>query len=222
MKITDIMPTDDAEYGSEQLFIAGQKGRGKSRLTDGIVRALPKTRDSKGKTHGWCVVILDSKLDWEHSVTPLGRRFYKRLPTTDLRLCPDGYYVYRPSTFPEKLDVGARKIFRTALLRRYCCIVVDEGGDFGGGSVIPELGKLFRQSRSKHCIVIFGCQRPTSVDLLAVTESTKLICFTLGWREDYERMAKSGYPEFIHPPDGQYDFNFYDRRQRRYVRVRQQ
>lgn len=221
MNIAELVPKDDAEYGAEQLFIAGQKGRGKSRLTDKIIRGLPRTYDKKGKEHGWCVVIIDSKLDWKFSLVPWGRQFYKRLPITDLRLVPDGYYVYRPTAFPEKADEGARKIFRTALQRRYCCIVIDEGGDFGGGSVIPQLGKLFRQSRSKHCIVIFGCQRPTAVDLLAITESTKLICFTLGWKDDYERMAKSGYPEFIHPPDGEHDFNFFDRRTRRYVRVRQ-
>lgn len=221
MKVSDLMPTDDAEYGAEQLFITGQKGRGKSRLTDRIIRAIPPATDTKRKEHGWCVVVIDSKQDWKYDRTPFGKGLYKRLPVTDLRVVPDGYYVYRPVTFPEKADAGARRVFRTALQRKYCVIVIDEGGDFGGGSVIPELGKLFRQARSKHVIVIFGCQRPTTVDLLAITESSRLICFTLGWREDYERMAKSGYPEFMQPPSGRYDFNFFNRLTGQYVRVRQ-
>lgn len=221
MQIADLVPRDEPEYGAEQLFIAGQKGRGKSRLEDKIIRAIPPTVDKKGKRHGWCVVIIDSKLDWEFSRVPWSRQFYKVLPTTDLRLVPDGHYVYRPKVYPEKADPGARRIFRTALRRKYCVVVIDEGGDFGGGSVIPELGKLFRQSRSKHVIVIFGCQRPTSVDLLAISESTRLICFILGWERDYERMEKNGYPEFANPPDGEHDFNFYNRRTRQYVRVQQ-
>lgn len=221
MKLADLAPADDADYGSEQLFIAGQKGRGKSRLTDKILRAIPPTHDKKGKAHGWCIVVVDSKQDWEHARTPFGKGLYRRLPTTNLRVVPDGFYVYRPTAYPERADAGARRIFRTALARRYCVIVVDEGADFGGGQAIPELGKLLRQGRSKHCIIIFGCQRPSGVTLLAITEANRLICFQLGWEDDYKRMATSGYPRFLEPPTGRYDFNYFNRMTGEYVRVRQ-
>ncbi|HEX9117830.1 MAG TPA: hypothetical protein VGA61_17310 [Anaerolineae bacterium] len=221
VKLAELLPTDTADYGAESMFICGQKGRGKSRLTDKIVRALPPTFDDRGKRHDWLVVIIDSKQDWKYSRVPWGKGLYKRLPSTNLRLVPAGYYVYRPTAFPEKTDLGARRIFRSALQRKYCVIVVDEGADFGGGQAVAELGKLMRQSRSKHVIVIFGCQRPTKVDLLAISEATRLVEFQLGWADDYDRMAKNGYAEFATPPAGRYDFNFYNRLTGEFVRVRQ-
>lgn len=223
VKLADLIPTDTADYGAESVFICGQKGRGKSRLTDKIVRAIPPAFDDRGKRHDWCVVVIDSKQDWKHDRLPFGRgrNLYKRLPSTNLRLVPAGFYVYRPTAFPEKTDLGARRIFRTALTRKYVVLVVDEGADFGGSQAVAELGKVLRQSRSKHVIVIFGTQRPTRVDLLAISEATRLIEFQLGWQDDYERMAKNGYAEFATPPAGRYDFNFYNRLTGEYLRVRQ-
>lgn len=221
VKLSDLAPTDTADYGAEHLFIAGQKGRGKSRLTDKLIRAIPPATDEKGKKHDWLVVVIDSKQDWKYSRSPFGKGLYHKLPTTNLRLVPAGFYVYRPSAFPEKLDQGARRIFRTALQRKYVVVVIDEGADFGGGQAVPELGKLMRQGRSKHCIIIFGTQRPARCDLLAISEATRLIEFQLGWADDYDRMAKNGYAEFANPPSGRHDFNFYNRLTGEYLRVRQ-
>lgn len=223
MRLQQLMPTDDAKYGSERMFIAGLSGTGKSTLIDKIVSAIPPATDAKGKQHGWCVVIIDSKRDWEF------RRFWQRegaryeaLPLTDLRFVPDGLYVYRPSQFPERNDAGARKIFRTCLQRQYCVIVVDELADFGATSGIPELGKMIRQGRSKHCIIICGTQRPAGIVLLAITEANKLIAFELGSKDDYDRLAKWGHLAFADPPDGEHDFNFFDRRSKRFIRIRQE
>lgn len=226
MQFTDLIPTDTAAYGAERAFICGQSGSGKSQLTDRMVRAIPKTRDKKGELHGWCVVIVDSKHDWEFR--PLwqrpgrGRPLYGALPFTDLRAVPDGYYVYRPKAFPERADQGARRIFRSCLMRKYCVIVVDEAADFGATAGIPELGKMIRQGRSKHCIIICGAQRPAGVVLLAITEANKLIQFQLGSKDDLDRMVKWGTPRFSEAPVGEHDFNFYDRRKRRFVRISQQ
>ena len=223
MKLSDLTPTDTADYGAERLFIAGQSGSGKSTLMQKIIAAIPPTRDSKGEPHGWCVVVIDSKQDWQYRriwQRGPGASRYRPLPVTDLRLVPDGYYVYRPKSFPERSDSGAQRIFRTALQRKYCVIVVDELADFGTGG-IPALGKLIRQGRAKHCIIIAGTQRPSGITLLAITEANKLICFGLGSRDDYDRVAKWGDSRFMQPPSGEHDFNFYDRRARRFVRVQQ-
>ena len=226
MQLAEIMPTDHADYGAERMFISGQSGSGKSTLERKIAEAIPPTRDKRGERHGWCVVVVDSKRDWEHDGVwrqLLGRRrsLWQRLPVTDLRLVADGYYVYRPVSFPERNDAGARRIFRSCLQRKYCVIVVDELADFGATAGIPELGKMIRQARSKHCIVIAGTQRPSGVVLLAITEANKLVSFELGSKDDYDRLAKWGQLNFAAPPSGEHDFNFYDRRSRRFVRVRQ-
>ena len=225
MRIADLTPTDDAQYGAERMFIAGESGSGKSTLTQKIVSAIPPTRDKAGKLHGWCVVIVDSKRDWEHRRFPWEKRDryqYSALPYTDLRFVPDGYYVYRPKSFPERADAGARRIFRTCLQRKYCVIVVDELGDWGGTAGIPELGKMIRQGRSKHCIIICGTQRPAGIVLLAITEANKLVCFQLGSRDDYDRLAKWASALFADPPDGEHDFNVFNRRTKRFTRVRQE
>lgn len=223
MNIADIAPTDDARYGAERVFIAGSSGTGKSMLTAKLIAAIPSARDKRGKAHGWCVVVVDSKHDWEYRRwwQREGASPWERLPLTDLRLVADGHYVYRPRTFPERADAGARRIFRTCLQRRYCVIVVDELADFGATAGIAELGKMIRQARAKHVIVICGTQRPTGVVLLAITEANKLFCFKLGSRDDYDRLAKWGDPHFAEPPSGVHDFNFFDRRSRRFVRVEQ-
>lgn len=226
MKLSDLTPTDDAQYGAERMFIAGESGSGKSTLIDKIVRAIPEATDKRGEAHGWCVVVVDSKHDWEHRSLlqrpGRGKPRYGALPVTDLRLVPDGYYVYRPRTFPERNDEGARRIFRSCLKRGYCVIVVDELADFGATAGIPELGKMIRQARSKHCIVICGTQRPAGVVLLAITEANKLVCFQLGSKDDYDRLAKWGQAGFALAPDGEHDFNFYNRRTKRFSRIRQE
>lgn len=230
MRLADLIPTDDAQYGAERMFIAGQSGSGKSTLTRTIAERIPPTRDKRGELHGWCVVVIDSKRDWDHDglwrqlatrIAGRPRGLWQALPVTDLRFVQDGYYVYRPKEFPERNDAGARRIFRTCLQRQYCVIIVDELADFGATSGIPELGKMIRQGRSKHCIIMCGTQRPAGIVLLAITEANKLAVFQLGSKDDLDRVAKWGYPAFATPPDGEHDFNYYDRRSRRFVRVRQ-
>lgn len=221
MKLSEIVPTDNAKYGAERLFIAGESGSGKSTLLGKLLASVPQTTDKRGKPRGWCVVVVDSKHDWEAKRTPWGRGRFLALPTTDLRFVPDGYYVYRTRTFPERADAGARRIFRTCLRRQYCVIVIDELADFGGTGGIAELGKMIRQGRAKHVVIMAGCQRPSGVVLLAITEATKLICFQLGSKDDYDRLSKWASPAFAVPPDGEHDFNFFDRRTKRFVRVAQ-
>ena len=223
MKLADLMPTDDAHYGAERMFIAGLSGSGKSTLEKRIAETIRPTRDKRGELHGWCVVVIDSKRDWEyrHWWQRRGANKWQALPVTDLRLVQDGYYVYRPSAFPERNDAGARRIFRSCLQRKYCLIIVDELADFGGQAGIPELGKMIRQGRSKHCIIVCGTQRPSGIVLLAITEAVKLVAFQLGSRDDYDRLAKWGDVNFAQPPSGPFDFNYYDRRTRQFVRVRQ-
>lgn len=228
MKLQELMPTDDAKYGAERMFVAGLSGTGKSTLEREIAEHIPPAKDSKGELHGWCVVVVDSKRDWEHRTLidkALGRNKRQRwqaLPATDLRFVPDGYYVYRPKSFPERNDAGARRIFRSCLQRRYCVIIVDELADFGATAGIPELGKMIRQGRSKHCIIICGTQRPAGIVLLAITEANKLAVFELGSKDDYDRLAKWGNINFSQPPTGEHDFNYYDRRSKRFIRVRQE
>lgn len=226
MNIADISPRQDADYGAERMFICGESGRGKSRLTKRIVEALPPMRDKRGHTHDLLVVVVDSKHDWPFARLPRlgkgdGKPRWQRLPFTDLRLVPPGFYIYRPSTYPESGDAGSQKIFLTALKRQFCVVVIDEAGDYSHGRSAAALGKLIRQGRAKNVIVMCGTQRPTGVVLLAITEAVILICFHLGSADDYDRLAKWGNPAFAEPPDGEYDFNLFNRRKKRFIRVRQ-
>lgn len=223
MTIDELIPTDDPQYGAERLSIFGQSGTGKSTLTEKICFAIPPSKDPKGELHKPCVVVIDSKHDWHFRRFPgIGRGGSKwlALPITDMRLVPPGYYVYRPSEYPESADMGARRIFKTALQRKYCTIVIDEGADWGTQGV-PELSKLIRQARSKHVRLVFGSQRPVAVTLLSITEATKLVCFGLGSRDDYKRLGQWGNEAFLVPPAGEHDFNYYNRRTKQFVRVRQ-
>lgn len=222
MKLDELLPSDDPKYGAERMFICGQSGTGKSTLTEKICFAIPSAKDEKGELHKPCVVVIDSKHDWKFRRLPWqsGAKWLA-LPTTDLRILPPGYYVYRPKEYPESADTGARRIFRTALKRKYCTVVIDEGADFGGAQGVPELSKLIRQARSKHVRVIFGTQRPVAVTLLAITEAIKIVCFGLGSKDDYKRLAQWGNEAFQDPPAGEHDFNFFNRRTKQFTRVKQ-
>lgn len=210
MRLSELAPACDRDWGAEQLFITGQKGTGKSTLTRKIIASLPSDE---------IVMLLDSKRDWDyrHWLTGTGGNpdAWRSAPTTDVRLLPAGRWVYRTS-YPDWTDAGALRVFSTALQvkkarRRGCTVVIDELGDFSTGGSTPRiLGKLLRESRSMWVRLIVGCQRPADVTLLAIQEATKVAAFHLANKDNRKRLADWVDPRFLENPPGWFDFNFAD------------
>lgn len=199
----DFLPRPD-----ERMFIAGQTGSGKTYLTERLLECLPPDE---------MVIIIDSKHGWnvKRSWFSKGNKpvllnqhpIYKR--GLALNSLEPGKYVYRPS-YPEMLDPMITKLFLWALKRGKITLDIDELGDFSRGpNVHQALGKVIRQGRQKKVRMLIGSQRPASIPLIALTESTKFAVFHLQSLEDRKRMAQWVNPIMINEVDG-HDFYFYD------------
>jgi len=193
----DILPNED-----EQLFIAGQKGAGKTTLIRRLL-ALPALRDE-------LVVIIDSKPDWDKLAPMFGRNKGNKPRKLDMRFLwtlnnikAKGIYVYqslpdRPAYDDpniERLIFWAIARFDKLKKKKGMTIVVDELADFSKGSyTTPAMSKLIRQGRSKKVRTILGSQRPSGIPQIAVDQAQRYAIFMLMNKNDRKRLA-----EWIHP-----------------------
>lgn len=200
MKLVDMLPKSD-----QQLFVAGQKGSGKSTFIRGLLDKLPKREltivfDTKGEwkaRHWW--------QHWKHGTHPA-----VFLPHTQIKRLAPGTYIFRPR-YPEYSDPRVGKILQGCLKRGHCTIVIDELTDFSHGpNPLPILGKVIRQGRWKHVRMMIGTQRPAGVPIIAITEAVKTACFRLKSADDRARMAKWCDPAMENMPPGRHDFWWVD------------
>jgi energy-coupling factor transporter ATP-binding protein EcfA2 len=202
MKIDELMPEPD-----EQLFVAGQKGSGKSTLIRKLLDKLPRDE---------LVIVWDTKGEWK------ARRRWQTwrreqaphllLPHTNVRLLRPAVYIFRPH-YPEYNDPRNERLLIGALKRGKCTLVIDEASDLSKGTwVLPSLGKVIRQGRWKKVRLIIGSQRPSGISALCMTEATKVAAFRMRKAEDRKRMATEVDPAMAAMPKGRYDFWWMDDR----------
>ena len=202
MKIDEMLPDRD-----EQLFVAGQKGTGKSTLIRKMLERLPASE---------LVIVFDTKGEWKCRRQWQRWRAEKvphvRLPHTNVRLLRPATYIFRPH-FPERADPRCTAILMRCLKRGKCTIVIDEASDFSTAtSILPALGKVIRQGRWKKVRLLIGSQRPSGISGLCMTEATKVACLRLRNDRDRDRMAKEVDPAMRDMPKGRHDFWWQDDR----------
>lgn len=198
MDIKDLLPEQD-----EQMFICGMKGAGKTTFVKNLIRPIAKKQ---------LVIIIDSKPEWENLVPMFGNGEYHKLNPRFLFMLRKestrGIYVYQcDPNVKAHSDKNVDKIIRWAIARGKfkkkrkkpnCTIYVDEFGDFSKGHTTSYMmDKLLRQSRSKNIRLIIGTQRPSGIDLKAITEARTFVVMTLQHLADRKRMAQEVHPYML-------------------------
>ena|SRR5487761_174739 len=210
----DILPEE-----TEQIFICGQKGSGKTTLIKRLLNLLPNE----------LIIIIDSKPDWEDLAPMFGRnktgkprkldmRWLWRLNSKDAK----GIYVYQcPTDRPAWADSNVERLIFWAIARFDrikkwtgkkvgLTIVVDELGDFAKGSyTTPAMSKLIRQGRSKRVRTFLGSQRPSGIPQIAVDQAQRFCVFMLMNEADRKRLAAWIHPKLIQMATGR-DFWYYE------------
>lgn len=208
----DILPNKD-----EQLFIAGQKGAGKTTLIRRLL-ALPALKDE-------LIIIIDSKPDWDNLAPMFGpnkknrpRKLNMRFLWTLNDIRAKGVYVYQThDTIPAYNDGNvdiiifwAMKRFKKLKKKKGMCIVVDELADFSKGSyTTPGMSKLIRQGRSKEVRTILGSQRPSGIPQTAVDQAQRYAIFMIMNKNDRKRLAEWVHPGFMNMAHNR-DFWYYE------------
>lgn len=189
MNYSDLCPA-----ASERMLIVGRTGSGKSTLTKHLLETLSKDE---------LIIIFDTKQEYDIGnafTRALGRTLYRPLPTVNLKRLESGVFIYQPS-YPEIRDVKVPRILNSALKRKKCTIVIHEINDFSrGGYVLPVLGKVIRQGRSKDVRMFLETQRPAGMPLIALTEANRVACFRLRSLDDRKRMAQWVDPHMMDIP----------------------
>ena len=198
MEFDDLLPKED-----EQMLVVGMKGTGKTTFIKNLVRVIEKKE---------LVIIIDSKPEWDNLSPMFSNGEYKKLDVRFLFFLrkkeAKGVYVYQCNDEQKAYaDENVNKIIRWAIRRgrnkkkkkeKNCTIVFDEFADFTRGPTSTYMvDKLLRQSRSKNIRLIIGSQRPSGIDLKAISESRNFIVLTLKNLKDRQRMAKEAHPYMI-------------------------
>jgi nucleoside-triphosphatase THEP1 len=206
----DIVPNDD-----EQLFVAGQKGAGKTTLIRRIIKLLPNE----------LIIIIDSKPDWDNLAPMIGPNKQDKPRKLDMKLLwtlngkeAEGVYVYQTDLDkPAYQDMNVEKLIRWAINRydklkkqKGLTLIVDELGDFSKGSyTTPAMSKLIRQGRSKKVRTILGSQRPSGIPQIAVDQAQRFCIFMMMNENDRKRLAQWVHPGLMQMATNR-DFWYYE------------
>jgi DNA helicase HerA-like ATPase len=210
----DILPDQ-----TEQIFVCGQKGSGKTTL---IKRLLSLLKDE-------LIIIVDSKPDWDDLAPMFGPNRKNKPRKLDMKFLwtlnskdASGVYVYQcPPDRPAYADKNVERLIFWAIARYDrikgwtgkkvgMTIVVDELGDFAKASyTTPAMSKLIRQGRSKRVRTFLGSQRPSGIPQIAIDQSQRFCVFMLMNQADRKRLASWVHPRLEQMATGR-DFWYYE------------
>lgn len=122
-----------------------------------------------------------------------------------------------------KLVECAERFFVTARNSRPQLVCVDETADFfhvngspiGGTS--DALIRVARAGRERGTAGLYCTQRARSIPSSIIEELSQLYLFTLDGRSDLKRCVEMGAPEWIEPPEREYEFMLWTKRHRKQV-----
>lgn len=213
-------------HRSDRGILIGANGTGKSTLANAVLtdfrEQYPDARiaicDTKPRWRG--EVMADG--------TPT-RRLYKRMAKGDtipgamvMSRASDWPLVWSKDTNPSqtvivqrlndshasnvRFQVGfAERFFATQDAHRPSLLYLDEGMDFftssasaRGGSDIVQ--RCFRAGRERGLATLIGVQRPVSINLQCLTETSWCALFRINYANDVKRLYDMGWPRDTGPP----------------------
>lgn len=217
---------DIAMHAADRGILIGANGTGKSTLAEFVVRHFrneyPDARiailDTKPR---W-------RAEWTPDGRR-ANRLYKRLAKGDtipgsmhLSKPMDWPLVWDKDTNPSQSVIVQRlhgsladnirfqvgfleKFFATQDARRPSLVYLDEGMDFfsasssaRGGSDIVQ--RCFRAGRERNLATLIGVQRPISINIQCLTETSWCALFRINYRSDVKRLYEMGWPHDTGPP----------------------
>jgi hypothetical protein len=105
-----------------------------------------------------------------------------------------------------RFQVGfLEKFFSTQDVRRPSLVYLDEGMDFFTGSSSARGGsdivqRCFRAGRERGLATLIGVQRPISINLQCLTETSWCALFRINFQSDVKRLYEMGWPHGTGPP----------------------
>lgn len=99
----------------------------------------------------------------------------------------------------------AERFFATQRASRPSLLYLDEGMDFftssasarGGSDIIQ---RCFRAGRERNLATLIGVQRPISINLQCLTETSWCALFRINYASDVKRLYEMGWPPDVGPP----------------------
>src|SRR5574337_1208442 len=162
---------------TDRALFVGQTGSGKTTLARNLLRARRY------------VVVLDSKgtLDW----TPEYRIVRTLRELFDLDVERDARIIMRPS-YADMMDGEfLEEFFDYIYRRRNTTVYVDELAAVSTATIFPDaLGACIMRGREHGIEVWAGCQRPSRVPLIALSESENVYAFRLKMPDDRKRIQE--------------------------------
>ena len=117
----------------------------------------------------------------------------------------------------------AEEFFKSARHTRPQLICVDETADFFHQNGSPISGssdaliRVARAGRERGTAALYCTQRAKSIPGSIIEELTQLYLFVLDSKKDLGRCVEMGAPEDIQPPEHNYEFNLWTKRDRKKV-----
>ena len=191
---------------SEQVFIVGMTGSGKSYFAETYLRNYDY------------VIKLDTKREFEErrrdGLSPWrglkeGKDFEVVEHLEDIQYCTAKKIIYAP-VFSELDEEYYNEFFRFCFERENTIVWVDELMSITSSQKLPpQLKRITTQGRSKN-VGLWSCtQRPAGVPQIIPANATHIVCYDLRLLVDKKRMIDiTGCPEFMQELE-QYHFWYY-------------
>ena len=221
-------------HASDRGILIGANGTGKSTLAEYVLSAFrdeyPNARiavlDTKPR---W-------RAEWQADGRP-ARKLYRKLAKGDtipgsmtISRAQDWPIVWDQDTNPSQSVIVQRlhgsmsdnlrfqvgfleKFFQTQDARRPSLVYIDEGMDFFTGSSSARGGsdivqRCFRAGRERGLATLIGVQRPISINLQCLTETSWCALFRINFKNDVRRLWEMGWPQSTGPPSYDQDHCF--------------
>ena len=180
---------------SEQVFVVGMTGSGKSYFCETYLRGYPH------------VIKLDTKREFEERIAE-GQPIWKGLKRgkdfevverlEDIYTCNFDKIIYAP-VFEELQEDYYNEFFRFCFERQNTIVWVDElMGITTAQRLPPQLKRITTQGRSKNVGLWCCTQRPSGIPQIIPANSTHVIGYRLRLDVDKKRMVDiTGCPEFM-------------------------
>lgn len=222
----------------ERAFLLGGTGSGKTTLEEMLIA------DFYSRYQTSRILILDSKPRFRAEFFTNGlaaKRVFKHWkPSATI---PGSVLIRQASQLDDAWRLGARivvaqcerqaerfrlvqiaeKFYNEARHSRPQLLCVDETADFFHQNGSPIAGssdaliRVARSGRERGTAGLYCTQRARSIPSSIIEELTILYLFVLDGRSDLKRCVEMGAPEWIEPPERDYEFMLWTKRERRSV-----